>query len=835
LLTRVLGRDEAVTQVSALLKVHRFVTVVGAGGIGKTTVAISVAERLSSAFADGQYFVDLSPLVNPTLVMGIIGCALGLPSDAASSLASIRHHFSDREALLILDNCEHVLETLAPIAEAILKTCPRMHILATSRESVRAEGEWVYRLASLDTPPPGTDMSAQELLKYSAVQLFAERTAAASGSPSLSDSDALIVAEICRRLDGLPLAIELAAATVVTYGLHGLASRLNERLALLAGGRRTALPRHQTLRAMLDWSYGLLSARNQIALRRVSIFSGSFTLDSAAPIATDDELSREAFFEALVALTGQSLLNTDSSDTTLCFRLLETTRLYARERLIEAAEFNTIARRHAEYFRDSLSGLRRPVPRYSPYPVGSSPVQQLGEMRAALEWAYSPTGDASLAVSLTVAAVPIWFNLSFERECADRVDQAIASLGEQRDRENLAKHRMQLYAARGAALVYSVGAVPELESAWLIVADLAEQLNDDEHRMKSLWGLWVHRLRTGRHREAMEIAKRFNAQVTSLSDSDSASLAARLLGISLHYTGSHGAAREHLERAVSRYREPAAGSSLTRFHVGPLLLARVPLARVLWILGLADKARELCRSVINDATAGSGTTLLSYLLSDSACMIALATGDLVTAERYEVLLRDSALRTEFAAGAVWYHCFKGVRLIKSGDRAGGLALLRDGIQRLNGDNLPLSYMMLLAEFSLALGQEGAIAEAAALLDEAIKRCETHCEEWIIPELLRVRGELRLWNPSSKDETSAEADFMRSLEMARSQRALMLELRTGLSVARLWRGQGRATAALDVLKPVCAQFVEGFTTSDFLEALMLIEELEGNAGVEERKQ
>jgi len=260
---------------------------VGPGGIGKTTVAIAIAETVSAAHADGVWFVGLASVAEPEHVASALGAVFGIILPTGNPVSGLAAWLRDKRALVVLDNCEHVINAVAAIAEVLLRAAPLLRLLATSREPLRAEGEGLHRLASLVIPPEGADLTAGEALRYSAVQLFTERVMAIVDGFALTDDDVPAVLEICRRLDGVPLALELAAARVDAFGLAALAARLDDRFALLSKGRRTALPRQQTLRATMDWSFTLLPHLQQVILRRLAVFRGDFTMDAAASVTGD--------------------------------------------------------------------------------------------------------------------------------------------------------------------------------------------------------------------------------------------------------------------------------------------------------------------------------------------------------------------------------------------------------------------------------------------------------------------------------------------------------------------------------------------------------------------
>lgn len=426
-LTRIVGRDELIAALTTLLARRRFLTIVGPGGIGKTTVAVAVAVR--GSYKDGVWFVGLASLSDPDLAPSAVSAALGVHSSAADHTQAIAAWLRDKDALLVLDSCEHVIGAAAALAEAILRAAPRAGILATSREPLRAEGEWLHRLAPLELPPPGrTFPTAAEALGYSAVELFNERASATMDRFVLGDADVPAVLEICRRLDGVPLALELAAARVDTFGVGGLATQLDDRFGVLTSGRRTALPRQQTLRAAMDWSYELLPEAEQVVLTRLAVFRGAFTIAAAVAVVIDERITASDAIEGVANLAEKSLITTDIKGTIIHHRLLDTTRLYALLKLAESGEIDSAQRRHAAYFRDLLvlpasgsgSGLSNEEL--------TRRVREIDDVRAAVDWSFSPPGDIAIGVDLTAAYAPVWLHLSLMQECRERCERALREL-----------------------------------------------------------------------------------------------------------------------------------------------------------------------------------------------------------------------------------------------------------------------------------------------------------------------------------------------------------------------------------------------------------------------
>jgi predicted ATPase/DNA-binding winged helix-turn-helix (wHTH) protein len=350
-LVRIIGRDEVVSDIADDMQRKRLITITGTGGIGKTAVALAVIAKVASDFRDGVQLVDLGSLTSPLLVASHLASLLRLPASDTQPLQYVIAHLRTRNLLILFDNCEHVIETVGEIAEAVLQGAPEVRILATSRQPLRAMGEWVQRLGPLALPYVSTELKAVEALRFPAVQLFVERVSANDGSCEITDSDARTVAEICTRLDGLPLAIELAATRVSFFGLRGLLDRLDDRFHILTKGRRTALPRHQTLEAMIDWSYETLNDDEKVVWRRLAVFDSSFTIEAAGAIGNIQSAEKFNIVDILDNLVEKSLVSADSNGSGTRYRLLDSLRLYALNKLEEHDDAECVWRRHAQYGR----------------------------------------------------------------------------------------------------------------------------------------------------------------------------------------------------------------------------------------------------------------------------------------------------------------------------------------------------------------------------------------------------------------------------------------------------------------------------------------------------
>jgi predicted ATPase len=685
---------------------------------------------------------------------------------------------------------------------------------------LRAGGERVQRLAPLELPPASVPPTAAEMLKYAAIQLFVERATASSDEFRLTDANAAIAAEICRRLDGIALAIEIAAGSIDVFGIAGLAAQLDDRFRLLTRGRRTALPRHQTLRAAFDWSFELLADAERTVLRRIAVFTGRFTLAAANAVAADTEFDASDVVEGIANLVAKSLVSADVGAATVHYRLLETTRAYALDKLTESGELPQVARRHAEYFRNLFrqAGIewdKRTTAEWLEAYGGL-----VDEVRAALDWAFSPNGDARIATALTIGAVPLWLQLSLMAECRRRVDQAIAVVRTLASPD--ARRDMELAAALGSTLVYtSMG--PEARAAWTSVLDIADGLGDVDYKLRALWGLWVDRLNNGGFREALTLAMRFYEVAASSVDPIDPLMGDRLIGIAHHFIGNQAEARRHIERMINRYVTPMQASHIIRFQFDQRVTARAFQARILWLTGYPDRASTIMAATVEEAVANGHVLTLCNTLGQGACPIALLTGDLAAAERFQNILLDRAARHALGLWHTWAQCFRGIVLVKRGDHAAGLHALQAVLREVPEIRSLPRYLALIGALADAMGRSGEMAQALATIDGAIARAERNEEGWCIADLLRIKGELLLHDGAAGAADAAEMLFRRSIDIAQAQSALSWELRSATSLARLQRDQGRGNAR-ESLAPVYARFTEGFATADLTDAKRLLGEL-----------
>ncbi len=814
--TELVGRSDAVKHVRNLLSTYRTVTLTGPGGIGKTALALEIA-RTPSGFDGERWLIELASLSDPGLVPSAVASVLGLRMAGSEiSAEPVARAIGDKKLLLLLDCCEHVVEMAAEIAETVLRLCPNATVLATSREVLRIEGEYVHRVLPLEVPPPDRD-APSDLLGHSAVQLFLARTAALATDPAADSASLSTIAAICRRLDGIPLAIEFAAARAATLGLSQVASLLDDRFRLLTGGRRTALPRHQTLRATLDWSHGLLPDPERVLFRRLAIFAGSFSLGAACEVAASPELQASDVIDGISSLAAKSLVAAEVWGVAR-YRLLDTTRAYAFEKLSESGERKGIARCHAAYYRDLFERAEAEWEVRSTAEWIGEYGWRIDDLRAALDWAFSADGDATLGLALTAAAIPLWMQLSLLEECRGRLEKALAAVRPGANRD--ARREMKLHAALAASLRYTRGAVSETGAAWTKVLEIAESLEDPEYQLRALWGLWFFHTTGSRHRVALDLAQRLCTLAERWPDPDDPLIGERAMSISQHYLGDQSKARCHIERVLADRVIADARPHLIRFQIDLRVMARVFFARVLWLQGFPDEAMRAAERSVEDARAANHAVSLCYALFLGACPTALSVGDLVAAEHYVSMLLDHSTRFALTFWAARGRSYQGALVIKRGDVDTGLPLLCAGFDEL-GEARSAVFGLIELLMPEALGRAGQIAEGLAAIEEAINHSENTEERWMIAEMLRIKGELLLLQGGPTAAAAAEDHFRQALDWAARQGALSLELRAAMSHAGLLRDQGRSADAKTLLQPVYDRFTEGFDTADLKKAKLLL--------------
>jgi predicted ATPase/DNA-binding winged helix-turn-helix (wHTH) protein len=419
------GRERDLVEIKRLLAGNRLITLVGAGGIGKTRLGLQIAAEVMSAYRNGAWFVDLGSLRDGALVATAVAQALGIEVRPREPLAAaLCAHLRPLQLLLILDNCEHLLDACASLVEALLEGAAQTTILATSREPIRVAGEQVYPLEPLSLPQSGSRLDVVQ--RSEAVQLLVQRIREQLPDFELTVTRVPAVTELCIHLDGIPLALELAAARARSLSIEQINARLGQRFQLLTSGARTAVPRHQTLRATLDWSYDLLGEHERVVLRRLAVFAGSFTIEAGCAVASDGDIDEFAVVDILSQLVMRSLVTADTAGSATRHRLLETTRTYAQEKLAEAGEVRRVALRHAEYLCNVFARAPDDFLRLPDATLRQMYAAHVDDVRAALDSSFGSQGDSATGIRLAGNTGPLWGMLGLFTEGAHRLETALA-------------------------------------------------------------------------------------------------------------------------------------------------------------------------------------------------------------------------------------------------------------------------------------------------------------------------------------------------------------------------------------------------------------------------
>jgi predicted ATPase/DNA-binding winged helix-turn-helix (wHTH) protein len=820
LVTDLVGRSAALPLIRELLSAYRVVTLTGPGGIGKTTLALHAAHGLDTAFDGGRWLVELASLSNPDLVPSAVASALGLRQGEGVSAESVARAIGAARLLLILDNCEHVIDAAAELAETLVRQCPRVTILLTSREILRIDGEYVYRVPPLDVPASSVEQSI-DLLAHSSVEFFVARTHTQDANFTPDAATLSVVAEICRHLDGIPLAIEFAVARARTLGLSPVAAMLHDRFSLLTSGRRTALPRHQTLRATLDWSYGLLTRDEQLFFRCLAIFAGGFTLEAASNITSQASTGGPGAVGPLADLVAKSLVVAEVSEGESRFRLLDTTRAYGLEKLRQNGEFDRLARRHGEYYQAVFDRAETEWETRNATEWLADYGWQINNLRAALDWAFSPAGNVSIGAKLAAAAVPLWMHLSLLEECGTWMAATLDAFPPER-----LGTRQELVVQLGFGYTTMITQrISEKTRATLErAAELGEALGDLDYQLRALVCLVVLSRMTADFSSALALSREADAIAQEISTPLALATTDCLLGSTLLWVGQYGQARSRAE-AASRQDEP----EVTRAHrvrhgYDHRMNSRSMLAQILWGQGFPEQSLHLLEEVVVEAEQMSHPFTLAYALTAAGCLVPLWAGDLQTAEhrinRLKEYAGSHALGSYVAAGVG----FEGLLCAARGDNATGERLARAAVAELHKRGFHVYHMVVLSGLAEILANLGDVTDAMAAADEAVACADRGNNGWWMPEALRVKGEvIRLTNPGNNRQ--AEDFFRRAIDLAHSQGGLSWELRAATGLARLLRDQTRPADATAILQPVYDRFTEGFGTADLARAKTLLDELQ----------
>ncbi|MGA3802033.1 ATP-binding protein [Pseudomonas fluorescens] len=798
--TRMIGRQTLVDNLMEQLPRQRFITLVGPGGIGKTTVALRVAEQMIGRYRDGIRLLDLAPINCPLMIDGHLATLLELALHDDAPLSGLADCLRDRQMLLVIDNCEHLVDAIAQLCENILRSAPHVHILATSRESLRAEGEFVQRLESLDCPPPIAVLDRAQAMTFSALQLFVERAMASHDSFELTDDELPLLIDICHRLDGIPLAIELAAAQVGNFGLPGLLAQLQSSFRVLTQPCQTPLARHQTLRATLDWSFELLNVCEKTCLRRLSVFRGSFTLESAAAVIVGEHIEPREVFGSITQLVAKSLLNVEVGDEDVYYRLLDTTRSYALEKLAQTCDLPGTRERHAERCLALMQQAQDDWEKTSTGLWLERYGRALEDIRAALDWGLHAQGPQALAIRLAATSTPLWQELSLLKEHGGYVRKALALL--EQSAEPCPRLQMALKLALGSACYHVQGGCAETVGAFVSARALASRLKDVAGQLRAISGHLAVNLSCGQYQMALEQSRQFDR--LGLHDDALMSLSMhRLRVLALHFCGDQRQAGEHAEQVLQRM---AHSGHLNRFTHGfgvqydQSVAALTIHARILWLRGQPEQAWRAARQALDIALQINHGTSICYTLALAGCLIAHYNGDTRSARELLRLLLQQTQKHSVLLFHDWAQHYAQV--------IGGTDVRPTSRQRVG----------LIKDIMVTL-------DSTCVDDDLLERAQSGVSDWSTAEILRARATTLLVTDCPVKTATAETVLLKALNVARTQGALAWELRSATSLAQLWQRQGNPQRAHQLLAPIYQRYTEGFATPDLMTVRRLLDELQ----------
>ena len=814
-----IGRGAAIEKLVNLSSAYRAITLTGPGGIGKTVLALEAARQLLPQFNGAGWFIDLSSLSDASLLASAVATTIGLRlgGDTITPQA-IGRAIGQTKLLLVLDNCEHVIEAASLLADVILRSCPYASILSTSRETLQISGEYVYRVRPLTTPN-GETQTSDTILTYSAVQLFIARTEVLRSDFSPDRFALAQIASICERLDGLPLAVEFASACAAEIGLKELEHRLADRFGLLTGGRRTAPPRHRTLAATLEWSYQLLPEHERSLLRHLAVFRGGFTLDAAISVAGGLAAPSDVV-KGIRNLVTKSLFATEGQSGVDRLRLLETTRAYAGRRLDANGETQSARENHAQYFRDllALAAAGPQASQSSPSIIEHS--REIDNVRAALEWAFSSVGDPAVGVVLTAMYAPVWLYLSLLQETKDGVNRALANLASQPDAPLTIRMRLQI--ALGMALIFTMGSMTQLRSAITFALQAARDLSDEGAELQALWALWILETGTEDIRAGQSTIEEFEALARRLGDPSLVAFADRLAGYTLHLAGKQKDAERRFRRVINAPAVPM-GPRYTILSYDHRAASRAGLAATLCLQGLIDQAVAESHASLREALGSRHLVSTCEVIRLAAFPIALVIRDFPAAEHAIAMLLDVATSQNGTYWIILGQFLKGELAVRRGEFAAGVGLLRNAFDLCSENGWASRYSQFLTVFSEGLAGLGYLEEALSAVDAGLARSRRGGELLYAPEILRTKGELVLRN-GTPGSAAAERCFLGAIDLASQQGALLWELRATISLARLKARHGLRKEARLKLSMILERFTEGFEAWDLRAARSLLSEL-----------
>ncbi|WP_087724358.1 ATP-binding protein [Pandoraea sp. PE-S2T-3] len=771
------GRRNEVNTVVKDTYLRRLVTVAGPGGIGKTSVAVAAARIIAGELSDGAVFVDLSTLATGDLVASAVAAAVGVSVVSGDPLANAIALLQGKHVVLVLDNCDPVLDATVEVVQRILAGTTTPFIVATSREPLRIEAESVHRLPPLASPPEGLDTSLDAAMQFPAIQLFVQRALAIDGAFQLSDDDAPGVALLCRRLDGMPLAIELAAARTAVLGVSELVQRLDDRLKLLKSDRRSGVPRHRTLEATLDWSFQLLGSDEQRMLTRLAIFRERFSLEWALAVAADDAA---AGIEALAGLVSKSLISVDASNAMTPYRLLETTRCYAMAKLLASGEGSMIAKRHAFHVCallgkavDEIDGLGHGAWR-------EKHAQALDDVRCALDWALAPDGDTALASRIAALSATLWMSTSMLSEYLGYLERLVELDPGTSGDPSLAA---QVWGAIGFCRSTLRGPKGEAYDALGRALASAEQSDDLALRLPIHWTRFTADILNGRYADVLSESLAFGEVVKSIADPQADLVFHRMMALSRYFGGAYQDALRHAELAIGPGSNAIGMCAGAPSQLDHRVAALTMMARTLWTLGQFSRALGVAEQARARAVRTRHVTSLIFTLSFASCPISLWCGEIELAANVTDELRDCCVRHGIPFFGSWFTIF-------------------DHALELHVEHLAARESFSAVLYTAAHAEMSVTLDPLAVTDDLVRRARDGLCDWCAPEILRSQAHVLL---NAGQLSAAQSLLDEGIALATAQGALAWKARLVQTQAEALIRQGREADAAWLMERLTHEF------------------------------
>ena len=793
--TMPLGREEVIASIVGLLGNNRLVTIVGPGGIGKTTVALALANEVGGAYRDGACFVDFGRVADEKQVYAAVTGSLDFAIEVAPTVEQILLALHGQRLLLILDSCEHVTERVAQLAERILTETSDICILVTTRESLRVAGEAVWRLEPLETPPLSVQAAASNIQGYSSVQLFARTARQGAVNFQLNDGNAETVAEICRRLDGIPLAIELAASMVDVLGIDEIRCGLDKRFSVLNVDRRTAIPRQRSMAATIDWSYSLLPAREKTVLRRLACFTGSFTADAAIAVASGDELDAATVLNAVAALANKSLLNVNHQVVPLEYRLLETTKAYARCAPCPVRERERANERHARYFLNVLEQMNWDA--YDPAAERTKMRGYLEEVRAALDWAFA--ADPRLGMMLTLAAERLWLEFASLAQGIHYLGLAARQIDDDPGIDPDLRARVLVAHAAAQAYIMAPGHddTALYEQAWRS----AQIAQDDFLQLRALYALIHNLLR--RRRSPSYYLEEFSAVAARSGDTAVQHLPLVLSAYHDVEASDVVSSSRKLDSFITNCAHFPRKYSVFFGHNG-VFMCQVTFALIRYWMGYCGQARSLLAALVDEAEYRANPTALCFALAHGAIWCELRSGDIDRAAVYLKKLEEIATLYKPWQGLV--ETYRAILMRhEGGDLRAAEKLLNHTLQneiflKKQAGLFPV-FLFELAEIQLMLGD---LHGTEATLSEAMTYRMNDQDARTIGRHDHLLAQLRMARNQPGDLDTARDLFKRAIEVTSFRSIYLFEFEATVGLAELELAAARSDEARLLIKSLLAR-------------------------------